>query len=73
MDRLGELDAPMLARLQSAQKAGRVLRYVAALDATNRTASVGLVELERSHPFDAIDNQDGNIAAFQVPPGHDDA
>ena len=36
MSRLGELDAPMLARLESARKANRVLRYVAALDAASR-------------------------------------
>ena len=63
MNRLGELDAPMLARLQSAQKAGRVLRYVAALDAATRKASVGLVELERSHPFANINLTD-NIVQF---------
>jgi aspartokinase/homoserine dehydrogenase 1 len=63
MNRLGELDAPMLARLQSAQKAGRVLRYVAALDAASRKASVGLVELERSHPFANINLTD-NIVQF---------
>jgi bifunctional aspartokinase / homoserine dehydrogenase 1 len=63
MNRLGELDAPMLARLQSAQKAGRVLRYVAALDAASRKASVGLVELERSHSFANINLTD-NIVQF---------
>jgi aspartokinase/homoserine dehydrogenase 1 len=63
MNRLGELDAPMLARLQSAQKAGRVLRYVASLDAATRKASVGLVELERSHPFANINLTD-NIVQF---------
>ena len=63
MNRLGELDAPMLARLQAAQKAGRVLRYVAALDAASRKASVGLVELDRSHPFANINLTD-NIVQF---------
>ena len=63
MNRLGELDAPMLARLHSAQKSGRVLRYVAALDAASRKASVGLVELERSHPFANINLTD-NIVQF---------
>ena len=47
MSRLEELDAPMLARLESARTAGRVLRYVAALDAASRKATVGLVELEK--------------------------
>jgi aspartokinase/homoserine dehydrogenase 1 len=63
MSRLGELDAPMLARLQSAQKAKRVLRYVAALDAGTGKATVGLVELERSHPFANINLTD-NIVQF---------
>jgi aspartokinase/homoserine dehydrogenase 1 len=63
MNRLGELDAPMLARLESARKANRVLRYVAALDASTRTATVGLVELERTHPFANINLTD-NIVQF---------
>jgi aspartokinase/homoserine dehydrogenase 1 len=63
MERLGELDAPMLARLESARAAGRVLRYVAALDAASGRASVGLVELERSHPFANINLTD-NIVQF---------
>jgi aspartokinase/homoserine dehydrogenase 1 len=63
MERLGELDAPMLARLEAARAGGRVLRYVAALDAETRRASVGLVELERSHPFANINLTD-NIVQF---------
>ncbi len=63
MARLGELDAPMLARLESAQGAGRVLRYVAALDAATGLATVGLVELERTHPFANINLTD-NIVQF---------
>jgi aspartokinase/homoserine dehydrogenase 1 len=63
MNRLNELDAPMLARLQSAHKSGRVLRYVAGLDAASRKATVGLVELERSHPFANINLTD-NIVQF---------
>ena len=63
MSRLTELDAPMLARLEAARKAGRVLRYVAALDATGGRASVGLVELERTHAFANINLTD-NIVQF---------
>jgi aspartokinase/homoserine dehydrogenase 1 len=63
MNRLEELDAPMLARLASARAANRVLRYVAALDAGTGKASVGLVELERSHPFANINLTD-NIVQF---------
>ena len=53
----------MLARLEAARKAGRVLRYVAALDASTGKATVGLVELERSHPFANINLTD-NIVQF---------
>src|SRR5687767_2878612 len=63
MDRLAELDAPMLARLEAARKGNRVLRYVAALDASGGKASVGLVELERAHPFANINLTD-NIVQF---------
>jgi aspartokinase/homoserine dehydrogenase 1 len=63
MNRLEELDAPMLARLASARAANRVLRYVAALDAGTGKASVGLVELERSHPFATLNLTD-NIVQF---------
>ncbi len=63
MTRLEELDAPMLARLEAARTGNRVLRYVAALDAASRRATVGLVELERTHPFANINLTD-NIVQF---------
>ena len=63
MERLGELDAPMLARLESARAADRVLRYVAALDASSGRATVGLMELARTHPFANINLTD-NIVQF---------
>src|SRR5262249_11373031 len=63
MQRLPELDAPMLERLEAARGANRVLRYVGTLDADTRTAAVGLVELERSHPFANINLTD-NIVRF---------
>jgi aspartokinase/homoserine dehydrogenase 1 len=50
MDRLVELDAPMEAALFRARAAGKVLRYVARLDASGE-AKVGLVELAPSHAF----------------------
>jgi aspartokinase/homoserine dehydrogenase 1 len=53
----------MLERLRAAQANGRVLRYVGALDAASGTASVGLVELERSHSFANIALTD-NIVRF---------
>src|SRR5262245_18244144 len=63
MERLPELDAPMLKRLEDARSANRVLRYVGSLDADSRTASVGLVELDRSHPVANINLTD-NIVRF---------
>ena len=50
MPRLAVLDTPIAARFVAAQGRVQVLRYVAKLDA-NGKASVGLVELPRSHAF----------------------
>ncbi len=50
MTRLGELDAAIAARFAQAQARDNVLRYVASLD-RNGIASVGLVELPRTHAF----------------------
>jgi aspartokinase/homoserine dehydrogenase 1 len=63
MARLPELDAAMLVRLDTARGNGRVLRYVAALDAASGKATVGVVELERSHPFANINLTD-NVVRF---------
>jgi aspartokinase/homoserine dehydrogenase 1 len=63
MDRLGELDDFMLARLEKARAKGRVLRYVGSLEAASRRATVGLVEVETSHPFANINLTD-NIVRF---------
>jgi len=63
MARLGELDAPMLAKLEAARARNKVLRYVGALDAASNKATVGLVELEKSHPFANINLTD-NVVRF---------
>ena len=63
MDRLPELDSVMLRRLEAANARQRVLRYVASLEAATQRASVGLVELERTHPFANINLTD-NIVRF---------
>jgi bifunctional aspartokinase / homoserine dehydrogenase 1 len=63
MARLTELDAPMLAKLEAARGRNHVLRYVGALDAASNRATVGLVELERSHPFANINLTD-NVVRF---------
>ena len=46
--RLGELDAPLQARFEAAQREGRALRYLARLDREGR-ATVGLVSPEAGH------------------------
>ena len=58
MARLGELDAPMKAKLQP----GKMLRYVAKLDASGK-ASVGLVALPMEHAFAHIRLTD-NVVQF---------
>ncbi|MFL6550831.1 MAG: bifunctional aspartate kinase/homoserine dehydrogenase I [Povalibacter sp.] len=63
LERLPEFDAPMAQRLQSARSRNRVLRYVGSLDAATGKASVGLVELERSHTFANINLTD-NVVRF---------
>jgi aspartokinase/homoserine dehydrogenase 1 len=60
--RLGELDAPMRARLEAARRADRVLRYVARVEASG-AASVGLAELPRAHAFANIQLTD-NVVQF---------
>jgi aspartokinase/homoserine dehydrogenase 1 len=63
LDRLGDVDAAMLTRLESARARDRVLRYVGKVDAENRLASVGVVEIDRSHPFAHINLTD-NVVRF---------
>jgi aspartokinase/homoserine dehydrogenase 1 len=63
LDRLPEFDAPMAARLKAVRDRNRVLRYVGSLDAATGKASVGLVELERSHTFANINLTD-NVVRF---------
>jgi aspartokinase/homoserine dehydrogenase 1 len=53
----------MLARLEAAKANNRVLRYVGTLDAASTRASVGLVELDRTHPFANINLTD-NVVRF---------
>ena len=62
MARLQEVDAAFDMRLAQAKAEGRVLRYVARLDAEGR-ASVGLVELPKEHAFANLRLTD-NIVQF---------
>jgi aspartokinase/homoserine dehydrogenase 1 len=61
--RLPELDPTMLKRYEAVSAEGRVLRYVGVLDAATERATVGLVALERSHPFSNINLTD-NVVRF---------
>jgi bifunctional aspartokinase / homoserine dehydrogenase 1 len=63
LERLPELDAPMLERYEAASREGRLLRYVGALDAATGRATVGLVALEQTHPFSRINLTD-NVVRF---------
>jgi aspartokinase/homoserine dehydrogenase 1 len=60
--RLEDLDAPLLAKLEAARAKGRVLRYVARLDASG-SATVGLTELPGDHAFAHIRLTD-NVVQF---------
>jgi aspartokinase/homoserine dehydrogenase 1 len=51
MERLPQFDGEMADRLQAARRRDRILRYVGSVDAASGKASVGLVELERTHTF----------------------
>jgi aspartokinase/homoserine dehydrogenase 1 len=63
LERLPQFDSAMAERLQAARDRNRVLRYIGSLDAATGKASVGLVELERSHTFANINLTD-NVVRF---------
>ena len=63
LDSLAGLDDAMLDRLRAAQSRGHVLRYVGLLDRATSKATVGLIELEGSHPFANINLTD-NVVRF---------
>ena len=58
---LKDADATMTDRVNTAQNAGKVLRYIASLD--GQSAKIGLQEVAREHPFYSIGRGD-NIVAF---------
>ncbi len=61
--RASDLDQPMRERLASARASNHVLRYVGALDAATESASVGLIELDRTHAFANLNFTD-NVVRF---------
>ena len=63
LDRLPQFDGEMRERVERAKQRNHVLRYVGSLDAATRKASVGLVELDRTHTFANINLTD-NVVRF---------
>jgi aspartokinase/homoserine dehydrogenase 1 len=63
--RLPEHDAAMAARYAEATAAGQVLRYVGRLEVASGRATVGLVRLDRRHPFANIALTD-NVVRFET-------
>ena len=63
LERLGEFDGNMAERLRAAESRGRVLRYVGRLEVASRRATVGVLELDRRHPFAGIALTD-NVVRF---------
>ena len=65
LKRLPEFDAQMSKRVEAARSRNHVLRYVGSLDAATRKATVGLVELPKSHTFANINLTD-NVVRFST-------
>jgi len=63
LQRVSEIDAAMRARFDAARARGKVLRYVGRLDGDARRATVGLVEVDRSH-FLANTTLTDNVVSF---------
>jgi bifunctional aspartokinase / homoserine dehydrogenase 1 len=61
--RVPEADAGMRERFEAARSRGKVLRYVGRLDADTRRATVGLMEVDRSH-FLATMSLTDNVVSF---------
>jgi aspartokinase/homoserine dehydrogenase 1 len=65
LERAHELDAPMARRFETARGNGRLLRYVGVLDVAGARATVGLLEVERAHPFATINLTD-NVVRYET-------
>src|SRR5436190_24044035 len=61
--RVPEVDDEMRERFEAARSRGKVLRYVGRLDADSRRATVGLVEVDRSHVLANMSLTD-NLVSF---------
>jgi aspartokinase/homoserine dehydrogenase 1 len=62
LDYLAQFDEPMSTRLETVQKAGKVLRYIGSIEGGK--AKVSLQEVGLKHPFYSLSGSD-NIIAFR--------
>jgi homoserine dehydrogenase len=63
MQELPKYDDQMVKVKETAQKAGKVIRFVGSIDFTTQKVKVGLEEFEKSHPIAALKGSD-NIISF---------
>jgi homoserine dehydrogenase len=63
LQRLPEFDSQMEATKTSAEREGKVVRFVGSIDVTKKEVKVGLEKFDRSHPIAALKGSD-NIIAF---------
>ncbi|OWM67525.1 bifunctional aspartokinase/homoserine dehydrogenase 1, chloroplastic-like [Punica granatum] len=63
MQKLPQFDKEMTAKLQEAEDAGQVLRYVGVVDVANRRGVVEMQKYSKDHPFAQLSGSD-NIIAF---------
>jgi homoserine dehydrogenase len=63
LQRLPEFDAQMEQTKSSAEKEGKVVRFVGSIDVAKKEVKVGLEKFDRSHPIAALKGSD-NIISF---------
>jgi homoserine dehydrogenase len=63
LQRLPEFDAQMEETKSSAEKEGKVVRFVGSIDVAKKEVEVGLQKFDRSHPIAALKGSD-NIISF---------
>lgn len=63
LQRLPEFDAQMEETKSSAEKEGKVVRFVGSIDVAKKEVKVGLEKFDRSHPIAALKGSD-NIISF---------
>jgi homoserine dehydrogenase len=63
LQRLPEFDAQMEETKNSAEREGKVVRFVGSIDVAKKEVKVGLEKFDRSHPIAALKGSD-NIISF---------